>query len=365
MPDSSAYAAAEIGTVLRGDDPGESVREFAGLIDDEQTLRLLNYYDSLLDQPIAETAVGQQIIARASTETVDRAVKNGSVSQMKTATGITGQDRDGHDFYGDVASRLEYEGAIGITFGPPGAGKTSTTIDAGQVWRARTGGALIGNTSWDGFDRQFESDTEMLEAMASIQGPVLAIIDEIAQELSGFGEGSKDAEKFSDALLFIRKMESRHGDYAKKGSVLLVGHTRKKVAKSIRRVASFGIEKPYRDKPDFARVLDSEGGKDTWSGEGTYQGLTDTAESYSEYEASEFRVEEVTDDDGEENVDAEETERREAIKTAVRANTLAGMTYEAIAEDLVDYGDYWVGERVREWKDGDHDFVDVDRSVIE
>jgi len=80
----------------------------------------------------------------------------------------------------------------------------------------------------------------MLETMASIDGPVLALIDEIAQELSGFGSGNKAAEKFSDRSLFIRKMEEQHGQYPKRGSMLLVGRSHEKQdRKSIRRVASF------------------------------------------------------------------------------------------------------------------------------
>ena len=54
---TGAYAAAELGSKLRGEDPGSNVRDFAGLIDDKSTIRLLNYYDSLLpaDQPIEDT----------------------------------------------------------------------------------------------------------------------------------------------------------------------------------------------------------------------------------------------------------------------------------------------------------------------
>lgn len=165
---------------------------------------------------------------------------------------------------------------------------------------------------------------------------------------SGFGEGSKDAEAFSDALLFIRKHQLRHGPHAKKGSALLIGHTREKVAKSIRRVASFGIEKPHRDQPDKARILDSEGG-------------TDTAENYAEYDLSEFTIEEAyNDDEAGTTVDLDGERKNEAIKTVVRACVEQGMTYEDAA-GLVEYGDYWVGERVREWKNGDHDFVPVER----
>jgi len=373
MSDGNAFAAAEIGTELRGG-PADSVRNFAGLIDDDRGRALLNYYDSLLDAPVEETAIGQEIIANYATDTIDTAVGSSSVNQMKAATGLTNQAQDGHDFYGQVAGRLESEGAVGILFGPPGAGKTATTLDIASAWRARTGGAVIGNTSYAGFDRQFTSDTEMLEAMGSIEGPVLALIDEVAQELSGFGTGSKQAEAFSDALLFIRKKERRHGTHAKKGSALLVGHTRKKVAKSIRRVASFGIEKPHQDQPDKARLLDSEGGKDVWEEASFYQGLTDTAENYVEYEPSEFTIEEAYDeDDDAETVDLDKVKKQQAIETVIRAHVERGLTYAEIAGDdedetdsgLVDYGHRWVGERVREWKDGDHDFVDVDRSKIE
>jgi hypothetical protein len=276
MGDNSAYAAAELGTELR-DGSADAVRNYAGLIDDAEGRALLNYYDSLLGPPVEETAIGREIIANYATNMADNAVRNGAVSQMKAVTGLTGQSEDGKDFYGAVASQLEHEGSIGLVFGSPGSGKTATTIDAARVWQARTGGAIIGNTTWDGFDGQFTSDKEMLVEMASRQGPVLAVIDEVAQDLSGFGSGNKEAEHFSDNLLLIRNRDREFGDYAKKGSALLVGHTRVKTAKSIRRIASFGMEKPKRSAPDRARLLESEGGKDQWEEVSSYQGLTDTA----------------------------------------------------------------------------------------
>jgi len=357
VSDSSAYAAAEIGTELR-EGPAESVRSFAGLIDDEDGRRLLGYYDSIFAKPVEETRLGQEIISNYATDTIDNAVKNGAVSQMKAATGLTGQSEDGRDFYGAVASQLEHEGSIGLVFGSPGSGKTATTIDAAKVWQARTGGAIIGNTTWEGFDGQFSSDKEMMVEMASRQGPVLAIIDEVAQDLSGFGSGNKDAEHFSDNLLLIRNRDRRFGDYAKKGSALLVGHTRVKTAKSIRRIASFGIEKPKRSSPDRARLLESEGGKDQWEEVNSYQGLTDTAANYSEYESSEFSIELVDEDDDD---DGSETTHKNGdwqkdVQTVIRATQVRGMTHKE-AKDLVDYSKGWVGNRVREWKDGEHEFV--------
>lgn len=358
MSDNSAYAAAELGTELR-DGAADTVRSYAGLIDDERALALLNYYDSLLDVPVEESRIGQEILQNVTTKTIDNAVKNGAVSQMKATTGLTGQSEDGRDFYGAVASQLEHEGSIGLVFGSPGSGKTSVTIDGAKVWQARTGGAIIGNTTWEGFDGQFTSDREMLELMASIQGPVLAVIDEVAQDLSGFGSGNKDAEHFSDNLLLIRNRDREFGDYAKKGSALLVGHTRVKTAKSIRRIASFGIEKPKRSAPDRARLLESEGGKDQWEEVASYQGLTDTAANYAEYESSEFEILLTGEDDDETDETTHKDEQwRSAVETVIRATQVRDMTHED-ATDLVDYSKGWVGNRVREWKDGDHEFVSL------
>lgn len=351
---TGAYAAAELGSKLRGKDPGEPVRSYAGLIDDRRTLQVLNYYDGLVDEPIEETRIGQLIISNAATEMIDEAVRHGSVSQMKSATGLTSNDHDGGSILTKAADELRHEGSIGLVFGSPGSGKTATTIDIAMTWRAMTGGTLIGNTSWDGFDTVVRSDREMLEAMASVEGPVLAILDEIAQELSGFGSGNKAAEQFSDSLLFIRKKEAKHGPHPKRGSALLVGHTRTKTAKSIRRVASFGVEKPRRSDPGFARLLETEGGKDAWDEAGDYKGLTDTAENYAEHEASEFEI--VLDGkEGEESdvPDADSIKREEAIRQAIRAVVAHDMTY-ADAGELVGYSAGWVSSRMSEYRDGEY-----------
>ena len=353
---TSAYAAAELGSKLRGEDPGEPVRPYAGLVDDRSTLQLLNYYDSLLpkDEPIEETPIGRLLVSNASTEMIDEAVRHGSVSQMKTATGLTGNEKDGADLYSAAAAELSHEGAIGLVFGSPGSGKTATTIDVAQAWRVRTGGTIIGNTTWDGFDHQISSDLDMLETMANVKGPVLAVLDEIAQELSGFGSGNKAAEQFSDRALFIRKKEEQHGPYPKRGSMLLVGHTRTKTAKSIRRVASFAIDKPSRSDPGRATLLESDGGKDNFVDAGDYRGLTDTAETYAEHEASEFEIIMDDDEDGEGGESDPDTIRRdEAVQKAIRAIVKHDMTY-ADAGDLVGYSAGWVSDRMAEYRDGKH-----------
>jgi len=145
----------------------------------------------------------------------------------------------------------------------------------------------------------------MLETMASIDGPVLALLDEIAQELSGFGSGNKAAEKFSDRSLFIRKMEEQHGQYPKRGSMLLVGHTRNKTAKSIRRVASFGIDKPSRSDPGRATFF----GNSRWQRQVDRGGRLQRTDRHGRNlcrtrEASAFEII-MDDDDDDDGPDAE------------------------------------------------------------
>ena len=346
---NETYAAAELATSLR-DDPGEPVRQWAGLIDDRDTLKLLNHLDSVMAQPVEETRTGREIISNAATETIDESVRAGNVSQMKSATGLTNQSENKDRFFVEVADRLTHEGAVGLVFGSPGSGKTSLVLDTAQVWRAVTGGTVMANIDWDGADKQFYSDEEMLEAMASVQGPVLAVLDEVAQELSGFGTGSKKAEAFSDSLLFIRKRQEEHGEYAKRGSVLSVAHTRTKTAKEIRRVASFAIEKPDKTRPDRARILESEGGKDEWQELSTYQGLTDTAESYDEYQASEFAVSEDYDED--DDSDGMADKKQQAIETALTLHVEEGLTQQQ-AGNAVGYSSGWVSDKLQKYRSGE------------
>jgi len=362
--DVSPYAAAEGREFLRGelqDKPNEFVREFAGLIDDPEALDLLNYYCSLwadVGQSFLDSRMAQVIIRNASTRAIDRAYRDGNVSMLKGMTGLTTSTGDGGDAIGLAARKLSQEGAIGLVLGPPGAGKTASTLDVARAWGARTGGRIIGNTSWDGFDAQVTSDRELLEDMASYEGPVLAVLDETAQDLSGYGKDSKKAEQFANSLTFVRKQESDHGPHPKRGSVLMVNHTRKRTAAPFRRLATFAIEKPSRDDPGRLRFLETEGGKDKFEEGDAFKGLTDTRENYSEHEASEFSI--VLDEDGDDDgdaLDADDVRREAQIETAIRAckpwDEQDGMSYPDAAE-LVPFADTWVGDRVREWKRGEH-----------
>jgi hypothetical protein len=366
---NTVYAAAQGREFLRGeleDKPNEWIREFAGLVDDRETLDLLNYYCSLwndVDREFLDTRLARMIIRSAATRSIDGAYREGNVSQLQGMVGLTNQSSDGSEVLSDAAQRLEYEGTIGLVLGPPGAGKTALTLDIARTWAARTGGYLVGNTSWDGFDEVVSSDVELLEYMASVEGKVLGVIDETAQDLSGFGSGNKDAETFSDSLTFIRKHESDHGEHAKRGSVLMVNHTRTKTAKPFRDLCSFAVEKPSQKDPGRARMLDSEGGKDQFEELQDYQGITDTRERYSEHEASEFHILGTGDDESDEETgpSKEDLQRQERIRTTLRLckpwTDDEGDSYVE-AGKTVGYSDSWVSDRVKEWRKGEWAHLD-------
>jgi hypothetical protein len=251
-------------------------------------------------------------------------------------------------------------------WGYPGSGKTALSLDIARVWSALTGGSVIGNTRWDGYDQVVMSDEEMLEAMASIRGPVLAVIDETAQDLSGFGSDMKPAEEFSNALTMVRKREGAHGPYAKRGSVFMVSHTKTKVAKAFRDLAMFAVEKPTNQDPGRAILLSSQSDSDNFEVEYPVSGLSDTNEQYDEHEASEFVIHGIDDEDTEANeeesddtVDREEIVRDHQIKMAVEAYAAdPDASYREIAESPgIKYAKDWVGDRIREYNDGEHRYL--------
>jgi hypothetical protein len=358
----SVYAAAQGREFLRGqvkDKPNEWVREFAGLVDDDETLRLLNYYSSIYEErgmDFLETHAGKMILRAAATTMADGAFTHGNVSQLQGMVGLTKNQRDAEDALAEIVKRLSDEGTIAVVVGPPGSGKTSTTLDITRAWGAWTGGRVYGNTGWDGFDAVVHSDLELLEAMASQKGKALGVIDEAAQSLTGRGADSKKAETFANRMTFIRKQEGKHGPHAKQGSLLTVSHNWDRMNAPTRRLCTLVIAKPSRRDPGKVVLYESPGGEDKREKIGEFVGLTDTRESYPEHEASHFDVV-LEDDDEDSGADADEVRRTEAIAAAVRAckpwTDEDGMSY-ADAASIVGYSDSWVGDRVREWADGKH-----------
>ncbi|UVE51436.1 hypothetical protein KU306_06040 [Haloferax larsenii] len=361
--DSAVYAAAQGREFLRGalrDKSNEWIREFAGMIDDPDVLDFLNKYCSIYEERglnFLDTHVGRHIVRSAATSMTDRAYREGNVSQLQGMVGLTNQKRDGSEAIVEAAKRLADEGAIYLVLGPPGAGKTAFALDVARVFGSLTGGTVLANVAWDGADKITTSSGSMLDAMGSTDGQVLQVIDEAGQSLTSRGAEAAVTDEFVKSLKYVRKKED--GDkYAKRGSVLLIGHTRKDTAAEIRRLASGAFVKPTRNDPGRVVFLDSEGGADSFEEAAEFTGVTDTREKYDEHEASHFSV--TLDDDGDEQDDSPDPTQiawEKDVATAIKAckpwDEENGMSYPDAAE-LVPYKDSWVGNRVREWKRGDH-----------
>ena len=368
--DQAVYAAAQGREFLRNALKGKKntyIFEYAGLIDDAATLDLLNYYCGLWEDVEAnflDTRLADIIIKSAATRTTDRAYREGNVSQLQGMVGLTKRQEDGQDALTRMARSLTNEGSIALVVGSPGSGKTAMTLDVATVWRALTGGIVVTNiTSWKGADAYVSDSAALKAAMAETKGKVLAVIDEGSQSLTSRGAEAAKSDQFAKDLKYVRKKEA--GDrFAKQGSVVVIGHTRKDTAADIRRLASHVFEKPSRDDPGKVVMYESEGGQDSLEQVAEFKGLTDTREEYDEHEASSFSVVEDGDDgEQDDGPDPDEVRRQEAVATVVRAckpwSDDDGLNYREAAE-LVDYGKSWVGDRVREWVDGDHrDLLDA------
>lgn len=363
--ETAAWSAAELGDFSRDEldakDNEGLLRPIAGLIGDGERVGALSYLDSLIredervDGGLLDTALGAEMVANSATSTADRAVEDGNVSRMQAIVGLTSQSGDGADLLSRAAQKLSEEGAIGLTFGPPGAGKTATVLDVALVWMARTGGVVVSNIDAPQVvDHHVETDQAALHKMQADPRPTLLLLDEVRQQLKA--DNRKEAEQFADSLRLIRKKEDGD-DYAKRGSALMVAHTQKGTAPGIRRLATFGLRKPDRDRPGYVELLGSVGAIDEWYEESEFGGLSDTAVEYNEHESSQFRVVLQTDGDDQEDVDPETVRRDAQIETALRAvmpwDDDDGMDYRDAAK-LVDYRKTWVGERARDWRDGEH-----------
>ena len=363
MDRNTVYAAAQGREYLRNELQGKSnrwVREFAGLVDDAATLDLLNHYCSVYrdkGESFLDTRLGEEILTRAATGMADRAYREGNVSQLQGMVGLTKQEGDAEDALGQIVQRLAQEGTIAVVVGPPGAGKTATTLDVSRAWGSWTGGHLFGNTAWDGFDSIVRSDLALLEEMAHVEGPTLGVLDEAAQSLTGRGADSSKAETFANRMLLIRKSEEQHGPHAKRGSILAVSHNWDRMNAPTRRLATLIISKPSRTDPGKVVLYESPGGEDKREKIGEYQGLTDTRESYPEHEASEFTIaEDVDDSDDSDDVDIEQIRRGERVRAYLldcRPWDDDGGISQSDAAAKQGYGSSWSTNRKQEWERGE------------
>jgi len=361
----TTLSAAQLREHLK-DESVDEVHPHAAWIADPEVRRVVSFGFQVwerrevppeLPDDFRDTRWYQEVLRTLGTDRLTEAVASGNISLMNFATGYTDQSESGEDAIVRAANMLAREGMVALTLGPPGSGKTAFGLDVARTWKALTGGKVVANTPWGGADAVAHTSGKMLDYMGSVEGPVLSFIDEAAQVLTSRGADQQASNQFAKDLKLVRKQEDRD-DYAKKGSVLAVGHTENDTAAEIRRVASAMFQKPSRADPGRVILHKSEGGRDTFDEVRRYKGVTDTSEDYDEHDAAAFSVTDRKDDgDESDDVDPEEVakqaDRDRQIATVVRYLLEDDAGYRQAAA-LTDYSKQWAGERWREWCNGEH-----------
>jgi len=95
-------------------------------------------------------------------------------------------------------------------------------------------------------------------------------------------------------------------------------------------------------------VLETPGGKDKWTEAGDYKGLTDTAETYAEHEASAFEII-MDDDDDDDGLDAESVAKKPRF--GPQSSSLNPVCRTKRLREGLSYSSDWVGKVYRSWRD--------------
>ncbi|MUV90414.1 hypothetical protein GJ629_11280 [Halapricum sp. CBA1109] len=161
-------------------------------------------------------------------------------------------------------------------------------------------------------------------------------------------------------LKLVRKGEAPGGTYR---AMLLVGQTVRGATKELRRLVTSNGHLWNKTSKTRVEVYD-----DVTSGElktetpiRTITGLKDTRWDYDTGEESTFEMDGAVESEEESGP----TEQQQAIRTVVRAVALNDLSNRDAAS-LVDYGKTWVGDRVNEWRQGEHtELVGISPSDID
>lgn len=325
----------------------------AGLIQDSGKRELINYLTSVYPGDITETEVYKDIVRNEATDSLTDAVNAGNVSEMQFAVGMVSHDEKAQDASAQAWLRhsILSEAYVGWVTGGMGSGKTDFALDRADDWHHATRGRIATNIE-SAAERngpiEFADSHEAVESFfMESSTDCLYILDETDQRLSGKGSDAQYADALANTLKLVRKGESETDTYR---AILLIGQTIRGASKELRRLVTMNGHLYHKRSKTTVDVYD-----DVVSGElsnktpcRTITGVKPTRFEFNSGEASDFDVSGALDGDEDDILDSREKD----IKTAVLA-VEQGMSYREAA-GLTEYGKDWVGDRYREWKDGDH-----------
>ena len=332
----------------------EEAHPHAGLVQDSGKRELINYLTSVHDGDFSETEVYQDVVRSEATDSLTDAVREGNVSEMQFAVGMVNHEKDASDASTQAWLRnaILDEAYVGWVTGGMGSGKTDFAFDRADDWHHATRGRIATNVE-SAAERndviEFIPDFEGVEAYFKESSThVLYILDETDQTLSGKGENQQYADALANTLKLVRKGESTEGT---KRGILLIGQSIRGASKELRRLVTMNGHLYHKKSKTVVEVYDDvvSGELSTKTPVRTLTGVKPTRFGFNSGEESEFDVSGALDADEGDILDSREKD----IRTAVRAVEQQGMSYREAAS-LTDYGKDWVGERYREWQNGQH-----------
>lgn len=345
------YAAGQ----LREELPDlEEVHPHAGLVQDDAKRDLINYLTSVHSGDFRETDIYQDIVRNEATDSLTDAVNAGNVSEMQFAVGMVSHDDDASEASTQAWLRnaILDEAYVGWVTGGMGSGKTDFALDRADDWHHATRGRIATNIESAAEKNdpiEFVNDFEGVESFFKESSTdVLYILDETDQSLSGKGSDQQHADALANVLKLVRKGESDANTYR---GLLLIGQSIRGASKELRRLVTMNGHLYHKSSKKVVEVYD-----DVVSGElssktpvRTLTGVKRTRFGFRSGEASEFDVSGALDVEEGDMLDS----RQKDIRTAILAVENQGLSYREAAS-LTEYGKDWVGDRYREWQQGQH-----------
>jgi hypothetical protein len=331
----------------------EEVHPHAGLVQDDGKRDLINYLTSVHQGDFRETEIYQDIVRNEATDSLTDAVNAGNVSEMQFAVGMVNHDEDASDASTQAWLRnaILDEAYVGWITGGMGSGKTDFALDRADDWHHATRGRIATNieSAAENGPIEFIPEFEGVESFFKESSTdVLYILDETDQQLSGKGENQQYADALANTLKLVRKGESAENTHR---GILLIGQSIRGASKELRRLVTMNGHLYHKKAKTVVEVYD-----DVVSGElssktpvRTLTGVKPTRFDFDTGEETDFDVSSAVDADAGDILDSKQKD----IRTAILAVENQGMSYREAAS-LTDYGKDWVGDRYREWKNGQH-----------
>ncbi|MFC7057992.1 hypothetical protein [Halovenus salina] len=345
------YAAGQLRETLPDLD---EAHPHAGLVQDDGKRDLINYLTSVHEGDISETEIYGDIVRNEATDSLTDAVNAGNVSEMQFAVGMVSHDESASDASTQAWLRnaILDEAYCGWVTGGMGSGKTDFALDRADDWHHATRGRVATNIQSAAEQNdpiEYIGDFEGVESFFKQSSTdVLYVLDETDQQLSGKGSDRQAADALANTLKLVRKGESAENTHR---GILLIGQSIRGASKELRRLVTMNGHLYHKTSKTTVEIYG-----DVVSGElssktptRTLTGVKPTRFGFDTGEETDFDVSGAVDADEGELLDGKEKD----IKTAILAVEKQGMSYREAAS-LTDYGKDWVGDRYREWQNGEH-----------